>query len=243
MFAAQAERCHSGGMGFLSIVATPIGNLEDITLRALRVLKEADAIYAEDTRVTAKLLAKYEIRTSVHRCDAATEGKKAEEIIERLERGERVAFVSDAGTPGISDPGARLVAAVRGAMGAMGTIAPMIEAIPGPSALTAALSIAGLASDSFTFLGFLPHKKGRQTALREIATSPRPVVLYESPHRILKLLEELAAHGIPRVTLARELTKMHEEVIAGTPQEVAASLQSRDAVRGEFVVIAEPNVV
>lgn len=223
-------------MGTLSIVATPIGNLEDITLRALRVLKEADAIYAEDTRVIAKLLAKYEIQASVHRLDAATEGKKVSEVVERLERGERVAFVSDAGTPGVSDPGARLVAAVRTALPEA-----TIEAIPGASAVTAALSIAGLSDDSFTFLGFLPHKKGRQTALKEVAASPRPVVLYESPHRILKLLAELsvAAPGC-RITVARELTKMHEELVTGTPQDVAQSLEKRGAVRGEFVVIVEP---
>lgn len=223
-------------MGTLSIVATPIGNMEDITLRALRTLREADAIYAEDTRVISKLLARYEISTSVHRLDAATEGKKAVEVIERLEAGERVAFVSDAGTPGISDPGSRLVARVRAE-------APeaTIEAIPGASALAAAISIAGLQGDAFTFLGFLPHKKGRQTALREIAASERPVVLYESPHRIIKLLGELEAVAPGcRVTILRELTKMHEEVVAGAPAEVAASLESRGAVRGEFVVIVEP---
>lgn len=223
-------------MGTLSIVATPIGNLEDITLRALRVLKEADAIYAEDTRVISKLLARFDISNHVHRLDAAMEGKKAAEVVARLEEGEKVAFVSDAGTPGVSDPGARLVAYVRAhAPGAT------IEAIPGASALTAALSIAGLTDDAFLFLGFLPHKKGRQTALRFVAASLCPVVLYESPHRILKLLEELEA-AMPqcRVTVCRELTKLHEEVIVGSPQEVAQSLEKRGAVRGEFVVIVEP---
>jgi 16S rRNA (cytidine1402-2'-O)-methyltransferase len=223
-------------MGTLSIVATPIGNLEDITLRALRTLKEADAIYAEDTRVISKLLGRYEISKPLHRLDAATEGKKVSEIIARLEADERVVFVSDAGTPGISDPGARLVAAVRADMPAA-----TIEAIPGASALTAALSIAGLSDDTFTFLGFLPHKKGSQTSLREIAASERPVVLYESPHRILKLLGELAAAAPGcRVSIAREITKMHEEFVTGTPEEVAASLENRGAVRGEFVVIVEP---
>lgn len=222
-------------MGTLSIVATPIGNLEDITLRALRTFKECDVIYAEDTRVISKLLARYEIAKPLQRLDAATESTKAKDIIERLEAGERVVYVSDAGTPGISDPGARLVERVR-------TFAPTatIEAIPGASAITTALSIAGLASDSFTFLGFLPHKKGRQTALKKIALSEYPVVLYESPHRILKLLGELSALNIPRATIARELTKMHEEVFSGTPAEVAAHLEQHDAVRGEFVVIVEP---
>jgi 16S rRNA (cytidine1402-2'-O)-methyltransferase len=219
--------------GTLSVVATPIGNMEDITLRALRTLKECDVIYAEDTRVTSKLLARYEIEKPLRRLDAATESEKAEEIVERLGLGERVVLVSDAGTPGISDPGARLVARAREA-------GARIEAIPGPSAVTAALSIAGLASPHFTFLGFLPHKKGRQTALKKIAESAIPVVLYESPHRILKLLGELSALGIPRVTIARELTKMHEELLVGTPTEMAANLTDHDAARGEFTVIVEP---
>lgn len=217
-------------MGTLSIVATPIGNLEDITLRALRTLKECDVIYAEDTRVISKLLAHYGIKKPLQRLDAATEGKKAAEVISRLEVGAHVVYVSDAGTPGISDPGSRLVSAAREA-------GARVDAIPGASALTAALSIAGLASDSFTFIGFLPHKKGRQTALREIAAGERPVVLYESPHRILKLLAELAAAGITKVSIGRELTKLHEEMITGSPQELAASLEKRGAVRGEFVVI------
>lgn len=223
-------------MGTLSIVATPIGNLEDITLRALRTLKECDVIYAEDTRVISKLLARYEIKKPLQRLDAATETKKASEIVERLEAGERIAYVSDAGTPGISDPGARLVAAVRALLPAA-----IIEAIPGASALTAALSIAGLDTTGFTFLGFLPHKKGRQTALGKIAESEIPVVLYESPHRILKLLEELKPLEVSRVIIARELTKMHEELISGTVEEVQEHFALHpDAVRGEFVVIIEP---
>ena len=242
-------------MGTLSIVATPIGNLEDITLRALRTLKECSVIYAEDTRVIAKLLARYEIKKPVQRLDAATEMKKADEIIARLEVGERVVYVSDAGTPGISDPGSRLVSLIRArrpsvasSEGGNGGIAK-IEAIPGASALTAALSIAGLDTTGFTFLGFLPHKKGRQTALKKITAMVRkdspqggmPVVLYESPHRILKLLKELSLHDRARVTLARELTKIHEEVISGTPQEVLAHfVKHADTVKGEFVVIVTP---
>lgn len=217
-------------MGTLSIVATPIGNLEDITLRALRTLKECDVIYAEDTRVIAKLLARYEIKKPLQRLDAATEAKKAKEVIERLEAGEKVAFVSDAGTPGISDPGARLVARARGA-------GARIDAIPGPSALTAALSIAGLETDEFTFFGFLQHKKGRQTAIRFVASSLIPVVLYESPHRIVKLMQEFASAGIEKVRIARELTKVHEEFLSGSPLELASDLEKRNAVRGEFVVI------
>ncbi len=223
-------------MGTLSIVATPIGNLEDITLRALRTLKECDVIYAEDTRVISKLLAHYEIEKPVKRLDAVVEGAKASEVVERLLAGEHVAYVSDAGTPGISDPGARLVAQVR-------TEAPSatIEAIPGASALAAAISIAGLREDAFTFRGFLPHKKGRQTALTKIAASETPVVLYESPHRLLKLLEECAQHEVGRVTIARELTKIHEEVVSGTPEELLAYFALHpDHVRGECVVIIEP---
>jgi len=226
-------------MGKLSIVATPIGNMEDITLRALRTLKECEVIYAEDTRVIAKLLARYEIKRPVLRLDAVTELKKADEIIARLEAGEHVVFASDAGTPSISDPGTRLVAAVREYISRV-VLDIQIEAIPGASALTAALSIAGVDTTAFIFMGFLPHKKGRQTALKKIAESEMPVVLYESPHRILKLLAELVQHQVLHIVIARELTKMHEEVVSGTPAEVLAHFDARpDTVRGEFVVIIE----
>ena len=231
--------------GKLSIVATPIGNLEDITLRALRTLKEADIIYAEDTRVISKLLARYEIRKPLQRLDAVIEMKKADEVIARLEAGEKVAFVTDAGTPCISDPGARLVrhirASAKGGSASGGNSSGIrIEAIPGASALTAALSIAGIDVSEFTFLGFLPHKKGRQTALKKIAESKIPVVLYESPHRILKLMAELASIKAERVVIARELTKMHEEILEGAPSELARRLEEKGAVRGEFVVIIKP---
>ena len=223
-------------MGKLSIVATPIGNLEDITLRALRTLKECDVIYAEDTRVISKLLARYEIKKPLQRLDSATEIEKADEIIARLEASEHIALVSDAGTPGISDPGARLVVHVREKMPSA-----KIEAIPGPSALTTALSIAGLDTTGFTFLGFLPHKKGRQTALKKLVMSEIPVVLYESPHRVLKLLKELEVLVVARVTIARELTKIHEEVVSGAPSEVLAHFAAHpDTVRGEFVVMVTP---
>ena len=222
--------------GKLSVVATPIGNLGDLTFRALWNLKECTCVYAEDTRVTLKLLNHYGLRKPVFRLDAATEGKKAGEIVVRLQGGEHVVYVTDAGTPGISDPGARLVAYVR-------KVSPdvKIEAVPGPSALTAALSIAGIDATTFTFLGFLPHKKGRQTALKQIAKSEVPVVLYESPHRILKLLSELSEMSSHcRVTIARELTKIHEEVLTGTPDDVAEKLEKGKKVRGEFVVIIIP---
>jgi 16S rRNA (cytidine1402-2'-O)-methyltransferase len=220
--------------GKLSIVATPIGNLGDLTFRALWNLKEATVIYAEDTRVISKLLSHYGVRTSVQRMDAATESKKMKEIGERLQAGDHVVLVSDAGTPGISDPGARLVAYVREHLPEI-----VIDAIPGPSSLTAALSIAGLTGDTFTFLGFLPHKKGRQTAIKKIVASEYTVVLFESPHRIVKLLGELSKAGIKKVAIAREITKLHEELISGVPQELAKDLAKRGAVRGEFVVIIE----
>lgn len=221
-------------MGRLSIVATPIGNMGDITFRALWNLKECNAIYAEDTRETAKILNHYGLKKPLFRLDAATEDKKAKEVIERLRAGEHICYVTDAGTPGISDPGARLVASAR-------ISAPEItvDAIPGPSALTAALSIAGIDTTAFTFLGFLPHKKGRQTALKGISESTIPVVLYESPHRVLKLLKELESVGVGKVTVARELTKIHEEVLTGAPAKLAEILEKKRAVRGEFVVIVD----
>lgn len=220
----------------LSVIATPIGNLEDITLRALRMFHECNVIYAEDTRVISKLLAHYAIQKPVQRLDATTEVRKTDEIIMRLEAGEHVVLVSDAGTPGISDPGARLLKRVREMLS--GTI---IEAIPGPSALTAALSIAGISTTEFTFLGFLPHKKGRQTLLKKIEVSEIPVVLYESPYRILKLLKELKLLHPSYVTIARELTKIHEEVVSGEIEEVQEYfIRHPDHVRGEFVVIIVP---
>lgn len=219
--------------GTLYIVATPIGNLEDITLRALRILKEVDAVLAEDTRVTKKLLAHYGIDTKIVRFDARMEVKLTFEAVRRLSEGERLALVTDAGTPGISDPGARLVKVAR--------IAGIhVEAVPGASSLTTALSLSGLSADEFLFLGFLPHKKGRQTLLKRIAEYNGVVVLFESTHRITKLLEELAVYagGGRTIVLARELTKMYEEVLTGTPVELAAKLEA-DPVKqkGEFVVI------
>ena len=206
-----------------------MGNLGDITLRALETLENADAIYSEDTRVISKLLAKYEIRKPLHRLDSVKELRRVDEIVERLQAGERIVFVTDAGTPGISDPGGRLVKGIRAAMPEA-----KIETIPGPSALTAALSIAGLEDSQFLFCGFLPHKKGRQTAVQSILASKVPVILYESPHRVIKLLRALEKK---RVSIGRELTKIHEEFLEGEAESVADSLMHRDAVRGEFVVI------
>lgn len=223
-------------MGKLSIVATPIGNLGDLTLRALETLKACDVIYAEDTRVISKLLARYEIKKPLARLDEITETKKGREVVDRLQAGEHVVYVSDAGTPGISDPGARLVAYVRAEK-----VGITIEAIPGASALTASLSISGIDTrGGFVFRGFLPHKKGRQTALKEIGLADFPTVLYESPHRVLKLLKELEAIGASKVTLCRELTKLHEEVLVGSPAELAAHFAAHPStLRGEFVVVVE----
>ncbi|NTV22007.1 MAG: 16S rRNA (cytidine(1402)-2'-O)-methyltransferase [Candidatus Yonathbacteria bacterium] len=222
-------------MATLSIVATPIGNLEDITLRAIRVLKEADIVLCEDTRVTKHLLDKYDIATPTMRYDAHSTPTQQERIFSLLDEGKHVALVSDAGTPGISDPGTHLVGLVRKRLGEEVTI----EAIPGPSALTAALSISGLSLASFIFLGFLPQKKGRQTLFTEIARSERAVVLYESPHRIIKTLETFAEMMPERtVAIGRELTKIHEEFVSGSADELLAYFIAHpDKVRGEFVVI------
>ena len=222
-------------MGTLSIVATPIGNLEDITLRALRVLREADVILCEDTRVTKRLLERHGITNKqLTTYNEQKSGIKTERIIEWLEEGKDIALVTDAGTPGVSDPGARLVNTVRERL-------PFakIEAIPGASALTAAISVAGLAAHDFTFLGFLPHKKGKETLFKEIAAAKRPYIFYESPHRILKTLESLEKFSPEKsVTIARELTKIHEEVARGTAQELLEYFTNNsDKVRGEFVVL------
>lgn len=225
-------------MGTLSVVATPIGNLGDITLRALQTLKEADVIACEDTRVTAKLLAKYEIEKPLVIFHAQSGKLSVDRILELLGSGKRVALVTDAGTPGISDPGNELVSQVRLRLPDV-----RIESIPGPSALTAALQIAGAKTHEFVFLGFLPHKKGRLTLFKEIADSERAVVFYESPHRIEKALTSLA-EVLPedrQVTVVREITKLHEDLVQGTAREVVAHFKERqDQVRGEFVVIVAP---
>jgi len=218
----------------LYIVATPIGNLEDITLRALRVLKEADLIFAEDTRVAKKLLAHFGIGTPIAKRHTRDEQKAVEEIIVELEAGKNIALISDAGTPGISDPGVFIIAQVRKELPDI-----KIEAVPGPSALAAAISVAGISENEFLFFGFLPHKKGRETLFKEIAASERAVVFYESPHRILRTLESLKKFAPKKkITICRELTKIYEEVIGGTATELLDfSEKYPEKVRGEFVVI------
>ncbi|OHA20335.1 MAG: 16S rRNA (cytidine(1402)-2'-O)-methyltransferase [Candidatus Taylorbacteria bacterium RIFCSPHIGHO2_01_FULL_51_15] len=222
-------------MATLYIVGTPIGNLEDVTLRALRILKEADVILCEDKRVTKRLLDKYEIAgRELATYNEQQSGVASGKIIGWLEEGKNVALVTDAGTPGISDPGSMLVQKVR-------EVLPdaKIESVPGPSALTGALSIAGVPVHDFVFLGFLPHKKGRETLFKEIAMSERTVVFYESPHRILKTLESLEKFAPAKnITIARELTKIHEEVKSGSAEELLKFFKENpDKVRGEFVVI------
>jgi 16S rRNA (cytidine1402-2'-O)-methyltransferase len=222
----------------LSIVATPIGNLGDITLRALQILKDSDVIACEDTRVSAKLLARYEIKKPLLIFHAMSGKQAAERILALLGDGKQVALITDAGTPGISDPGSELVRQARERLGN----AVRIEAIPGPSALAAALSIAGISGNDFLFLGFLPHKKGRLTAFKEIAASERAVVFYESPHRIQKALASLAELLAEdrKVMVAREITKLHESFVEGTAAEMVEYFTKHPGeVRGEFVVIVD----
>jgi len=219
-------------MATLYIVATPIGNLEDITLRALRILKEVSVIFCEDTRTTRVLLDRHGIQAHMESFHAQSPLSKMDHIVELLETGKDLALVSDAGTPGISDPGMLLVSEVR-----KRSPETSIIAIPGPSALTAAVSIAGKPLHEFVFLGFLPHKKGRQTLFTEMIASERPYIFYESPHRIEKTLESLAGSG-KVVTILRELTKIHESYVSGTAEEVLKAFRDNpETIRGEFVVI------
>ena len=217
--------------GTLYLVATPIGNLEDITLRALRVLRECDVVAAEDTRRTGQLLKHFEISKPMLSYFQFNEAKRSEQILERLKGGEKVALVTDAGTPGISDPGERVVrAAVAAGL--------RVESVPGPCALVAALTASGLPTDEFHFIGFLPHKSGQRrnqlVALKEFAGT---LALYESPYRIEKLLGELNEVFPDRtVVLARELTKKFEEFLRGRPAELLAVVAKR-SLKGEFVVL------
>jgi len=219
------------------IVATPIGNLEDITLRAIRILKEVDLILCEDTRTTRVLLSKYDINTPTSSYHAKSKLSKIDDVIQMLRDGKNIALVSDAGTPAISDPGSLLIQKVREELGDEVAISP----IPGPSALISSLSVSGLTGGSFTFYGFLPHKKGRETIFKTIAESSLISAFYESPHRIEKTLESLALHVPTRkIIIARELTKIFEQIISGTPAEIIAYFSSHpDKIRGEFVVIIE----
>ncbi len=225
-------------MATLYIIGTPIGNLEDITMRALRVLKEVDLVLCEDTRITSRLLSKYKISTPMLSYHAQSKIGKVDKIFALLAEGKNLALVSDAGTPCISDPGVLLAMQILEKFGDKVFIVP----IPGPSALVTALSSAGISVAEFTFLGFLPHKKGRETLFKEIAESKRVMAFYESPHRILKTFESLEKFCGPErhIIVARELTKIYEEFVRGTVTEVREHFaKNEDKVRGEFVVIVE----
>lgn len=217
----------------LFVLATPIGNLGDITNRALEVLKEVDSVVAEDTRVTAKLLARYAIKKPLLSLRARSPRAAFERVAMLVASGKSVAYVTDAGTPGISDPGGLLVQLVRERCGE-GAIVP----IPGPSALTAALSVSGLPFSEFLFVGFLPHKKGRQKKLDQALASGYALVCYESPHRIQKLFLELVDKAPDRhAVIARELTKLYEQVAVGSVRELSERIGHDIPVRGEFVVV------
>jgi 16S rRNA (cytidine1402-2'-O)-methyltransferase len=217
--------------GTLYLVATPIGNLEDITLRALRVLRECDVVAAEDTRHSGRLLKHFGISKPLLSYFQFNEARRSEEIIGRLRSGEKVALVTDAGSPGISDPGERVVKAAIAA-------GFRVESVPGPSALVAALTASGLPTDEFHFIGFLPYKSGqRRNKLESLKSFDGTLVLYESPYRIEKLLVELSVVFPDRqVVLARELTKKFEEFLRGKPAELLAIAKKR-SLKGEFVVM------
>lgn len=227
-------------MTIFSVVATPIGNLEDITLRALTVLRSVDFILCEDTRMTKRLLDRHGISVPTKSYHTHSKLSRKEEIVTSIREGKNIALVSDAGTPGISDPGIELVKYLRQELSTELVLGNFkIETIPGPSALTASISIAGVSCADFTFLGFLPHKKGRETLFKEIAQSKRTMIFYESPHRIMKTLDSLLEHcQEKRVSICRELTKIFEEVIAGTTLEVKTYFEKNpEKIKGEFVVL------
>ncbi|MGE5188663.1 MAG: 16S rRNA (cytidine(1402)-2'-O)-methyltransferase [Gemmatimonadota bacterium] len=220
------------GTGTLFVVATPLGNLEDITLRAIRVLKEVSVIACEDTRRTVKLLNRYGIRTPLAIFHEHNKARAAVAILRRLREGDSVALVSDAGTPAVSDPGYELV---RDAIAA----GLRVEAVPGPSALVAALVVSGLPTDRFAFEGFLPSRgEKRRKAMRALAGESRTMIFYESPQRIAAFLAEASGvFGDRRACVVRELTKVHEEVLRGTLGELAAEIGGRASVLGEITVV------
>lgn len=215
----------------LYVVPTPIGNLGDITLRAVEVLKRADTILAEDTRTSGILLKHLQIKKPLLSYHIFNEHRTLAALIERLEKGEVMALISDAGTPGISDPGFLLVKACREKN-------IPTECLPGPTALIPALVQSGFPTDRFLFEGFLPHKKGRQTRVKALAEEERTVVLYESPHRLLKLLQEIISFMSEErlVSVSRELTKLHEETFTSTAGEVFQHFQQKE-IKGEIVVV------
>lgn len=217
----------------LYIIGTPIGNLGDVSARALDALRGLDVLFAEDTRVTARLLARFAIRVPTVSCHRFNEAARTERVLDAVRSGKRAGLVTDSGMPGVSDPGARIVAACREA-------GLPVHLVPGPSAVTAAVALCGFAGAGFLFAGFLPHKSGpRRRRLEELRGCADPVVLYESPFRLKKLLAELnAVMPLRRVFVGRELTKKFEEHLAGTAADVAAQLGDR-TVKGELVVVVD----
>lgn len=219
-------------LAMLYIVPTPIGNMEDITLRALRILKEVQLVLAEDTRMTKKLLSHYEIDTPLRSFHAHNEHQVTENLIAQLSQGAQMALVSDAGTPGISDPGFLLARACHEAGVA-------VSALPGATAFVPALVGSGLPSDKFHFEGFLPHKKGRKTRLEYLSNLPNTFILYESPHRLVKCLSQLAEHcGVDReACVARELSKVYEELRTANLADLHAHFEQQAKVKGEIVIV------
>jgi len=227
----------SDAPGTLSMVGTPIGNLSDASPRVIDTLTRADVILCEDTRVTSKLLTHFGVHVPLQRADENVLEQRIPQVLERLSAGERVAFVSDAGMPGVSDPGQRLVdAALDEGL--------RVEVIPGPSAVTCALAASGLPMDHFFFEGFLPRKTGAQKArLGELAGIPGALVIYESPRRVAATLATIAeVFPLRRVALVRELTKLHEECVRGLAPALASEIAAREEVRGECVIVIEPPV-
>ena len=220
-------------MSKLYLVPTPIGNLEDITLRAIRILKEVDMVYAEDTRTSGNLLRHLGIEKPMQAFHIHNEHQQAERIAEHIASGTTAALLTDAGTPGISDPGFMLVReCLRQGV--------EVECLPGPTAFVPALINSGLPAERFIFEGFLPHKKGRETKIRNIAEYPYTSILYESPFRLVKTLQQLieVCGGERRVSVARELTKIHEENVRGTLEEVCSYFSSKE-IKGEIVIVLE----
>jgi 16S rRNA (cytidine1402-2'-O)-methyltransferase len=217
----------------LYIISTPIGNLKDITLRALEVLKEVDFVACEDTRVTGFLLNHFEIKKELVSLNANNELQKADYILDRIVSGENCGLVSDAGTPAISDPGIRLIsAAIKREIN--------IITVPGPTAVTAALTLSGLPTNAFVFEGFIPQKKGRQKKLKELSEEKRTIVIYESTYRIEKLINEIKEYMPGRlIVVCREITKKFEEVWRGYPEDILNTLNER-TIKGEFVIVIAP---
>ncbi len=233
MFALERGNPYICSMGTLYLVPTPVGNLEDITLRALRILKEADVVLAEDTRTSGILLKHYDIKTRLCSHHKFNEHQTAEAFAARMAAGEVMALISDAGTPAISDPGFMLVRACveRGVE---------VQCLPGATAFVPALVASGLPCERFTFEGFLPQKKGRATRLEQLKEEPRTMIFYESPYRVVKTLAQFAeTFGTERrVAACREISKLHEEFVRGTMAEVLAHFEENEP-RGEFVIVVE----